>query len=74
MLLPGVIRVKTRTNEQVFLDKFSFSFRVYAKKWQFFLDKEPGIRATRANFSTRKTARAYVQQETLEREIVCLCT
>ena len=43
--------------------------RVYAKKWQFSLDKGPGLKASRTNFSTRKLARVYVQQGRLDKRI-----
>ena len=40
---------------------------MYAK--QFFLDKEPGLKASRTSFSTRRLARVYVQQGTLDNGI-----
>ena len=40
---------------------------MYAKKSAIFLDKEPGLKATRTSFSTRKLARVYVQQGTLDK-------
>ena len=56
--------IKPHTDEQVFLDKF-YLLVCTRKNWQFFLGKEPGLKASRTGFSTRKLARVYVQQGTL---------
>ena len=42
---------------------------VREKNRQFFLDKEPGLKASRTSFSTRKLARVYVQQGALDKII-----
>ena len=52
----------------------NFNARVYAKKLIFFFDMEPGLKATRTSFSTRKLARVYVQQGTLDKGTVFLRT
>ena len=36
--------------------------------------REPGLKASRTSFSTRKLARVYVQQGTLDKGIACLST
>ena len=61
-------KFKPRTDEQVFLDKF-YLLLCTRKNWKFFLDKKPGLKASRTSFSTRKLARVYVQQRTLDKGI-----
>ena len=68
------ISLKPRTNEEVFLEKFDLLVCTRKKCGLFFLDKEPGLKASRTSFSTRKLARVYVQQGTLDKGIVCLPT
>ena len=68
-----------RTDEQVFLDRFSLTSFICScvreKIDNFSLTiREPGLKASRTNFSTRKLARVYVQQGTLDKGIAGLPT
>ena len=66
------IELKPHTDEQVFLDKFSLTSFICScvrEKIDIFLDKEPGLKASPTSFSTRKLARVFVQQRTLDKGI-----
>ena len=67
--LTACLYVKPRTDEQFFLDNFSLTsficscVRLTIFPWQaIHLNKEPGLKAGHASFSTRKLVRVYGRQ------------